>query len=314
MAEPLVSVLMPVYNGGPYLAEAIQCILHQTFADFELIIINDGSTDDSEAVIRSFHDPRIRYISQQNQGLAATLNNGLAVARGKWIARQDQDDVSLPERFAKQLAFLEAHPEVGLLGTCATVTDAQGKAIGALDHPTTDGPLRFALLFDSPFVHASVMAARSLFEKVGGYDTDPLVFEDYDMWSRMMRHTQGANLPERLVRYREVSTSISRVTTKRQDRVFEQRLRNMRAAFPSIREDLVRSLSEFGHRNARIPVAHFKRVRGLLSGYLREQVQGPEQRPLQKRLRRGMLGYRLIAHRTLIHRLADRVLKEALLL
>lgn len=312
---PTVSVVMPVYNGGAYLAQSIQCILDQTFSDFELIIIDDGSTDGSNAVIRSFTDPRISLITQTNKGLAATLNHGLALARGKWIARQDQDDISLPERFAKELEFLRARPEVGLLGTWATVTDSKGTAIGALEHPTDDDLIRYHLLFDSPFVHASVMAARAVLEAAGGYDTDPKVFEDFDLWSRMVGHTRAANLPEHLVLYREVSTSISRVTTTRLDRVLEQRKRNMRAAFPSAGADMLTSLAEHDLRNALIPTAHFLPVRASLTAFIQRTVQDPiKAQRLLARMRRAMLGYRVIAHRTVLHRIADRALKEVLLL
>ena len=119
--EILVSVVLPVYNGAKYLRDAIDSMLAQSYANFELIIIDDGSTDDSINIISAFNDPRIRLYSQENQGLAATLNRGITLAKGAYIARQDQDDVSLPNRLSKQAAFLETNPDYGMVGTWASI-------------------------------------------------------------------------------------------------------------------------------------------------------------------------------------------------
>src|SRR4051812_15533497 len=118
---PKISVLLPVYNAEPYLKEAIDSVLQQTFADFELIIINDGSKDRSADIIKSYTDKRILFIDQENIGLSATLNKGIALARGEYIARQDNDDISRPERFRKQVTYLDAHPRTMLLGTAAEI-------------------------------------------------------------------------------------------------------------------------------------------------------------------------------------------------
>jgi len=118
---PVISVLLPIYNGAPYLVEAIDSVLNQTWKDFELIVINDGSTDDSAAIVHGYDDPRIRYYEHENIGLAATLNRGIDLAVGEFIARQDQDDISKPERFARQIVYLTAHPECVLIGTWAEI-------------------------------------------------------------------------------------------------------------------------------------------------------------------------------------------------
>ena len=128
--KTLISVILPVYNGSEYLTESIDCILNQTYSNFEFIIIDDGSTDDSAAIIANYTDVRIRFYSQQNQGLASTLNRGISLANGNYIARQDQDDVSLPNRFAQQVAFLEANPEYGMVGTWAAIWSKQDQRIG----------------------------------------------------------------------------------------------------------------------------------------------------------------------------------------
>ena len=209
---PKLSIILPVYNGLPYLAEAINSILHQTLQDFELIIINDGSTDGSGELIGQINDARVRYYRQSNRGLAATLNRGIALARGQYIARQDQDDVSFPLRLEKQAGFLDAHPDVGMVGMAAEIWVGDVRTDRQLRHPSDDASIRFGLLFDNYFVHSSVMIRRSVLEEVGGYSEDlsrqpP---EDYELWSRVMRSYQVANLPEVLMAYRELPGSMSR--------------------------------------------------------------------------------------------------------
>src|SRR5690606_18732647 len=147
---PQVSVILPVYNAGEHLHAAIQSILDQTFTDFEFIIINDGSTDGSDEIIRSFTDPRIQYIKTKNQGLALSLNQAIASSKAPLIARHDHDALARPHRLSNQLVHMQRHPEVGLLGTWATVMSIDGKTIGALEHPTDHTSICYKLLFDSP--------------------------------------------------------------------------------------------------------------------------------------------------------------------
>jgi cellulose synthase/poly-beta-1,6-N-acetylglucosamine synthase-like glycosyltransferase len=212
MTSPLVTVLLPVYNGAADLEKAVASILEQSYSDFELLIINDGSKDDSAQILNRMNDARIRIVHQENIGLAATLNRGIELARGRYIARQDQDDLSRPIRLEMQLAYMEANPDCGLLGTAAEIWVADAPTERAHDHPTEHGVLYFDLLFNNPFVHSSVMLRRDAVLDVGGYSTDrsrqpP---EDYELWSRMARRFRVANLPERLLVYREVPQSMSR--------------------------------------------------------------------------------------------------------
>lgn len=211
-ALPLLSVVLPVYNGAADVEKAVQSILAQTFEDFELIIINDGSKDESASVLESLDDPRIRLYHQTNIGLAATLNRGIDLARGVYIARQDQDDLSHPERLAKQVHYLDEHPECVLLGTAAEIWVGDVPTERAHDHPTEHAVLAFDLLFNNPFVHSSVMMRREAVLGIGGYSTEKerQPPEDYELWSRMARHGQVANLAERLLIYREVPQSMSR--------------------------------------------------------------------------------------------------------
>ncbi len=209
---PLVSAVLAVYNGEDYLKQSIDSILAQTFTDFELIIIDDGSTDSTAGIIEGYADRRIRALNQPNQGLAAALNKGIKLAGGKYIARQDHDDMAYPERFAKQVDFLEQHERCGLIGAWAEIWQEDRPSQRAHTHPTENEVLKFDLIFNNPFVHSSVMLRKSALDKVGLYSTDPdrQPPEDYELWSRIAREYDVANLPEILEIYREVPGSISR--------------------------------------------------------------------------------------------------------
>jgi cellulose synthase/poly-beta-1,6-N-acetylglucosamine synthase-like glycosyltransferase len=209
---PTVSVVLSVRNGGRDLPQALDTILNQTFADFELIAINNGSTDETGPYLDSIADPRVRVYHQEDQGLAAALNRGISMARGRYIARQDHDDLADPCRLAKQVAFLDSHPDYALVGTRAEIWVGDKPSGRFHDHPTDDQILRFDLLFNNPFVHSSVMMRKSALDHVGLYTTDPARQppEDYELWSRIARHYRVANLPERLTVYREVPASMSR--------------------------------------------------------------------------------------------------------
>lgn len=210
--SPRVSVVLPVYNGLPYLHAAISSILSQSFEDFELIIIDDGSVDGSASVLDDFDDHRIRFFQQANQGLARTLNHGISLACGTYVARQDQDDLSHPDRLTLQVAYMEAHKDCVLLGSWAQIMEVDRLVQRFHRHPVDDPTLRYQLLFNNPFVHSSVLFPRSVFQHVGGYSTDlarqpP---EDYELWSRLSRLGSVANLGQVLVTYREIPGSMSR--------------------------------------------------------------------------------------------------------
>jgi glycosyltransferase involved in cell wall biosynthesis len=219
MKAPLVSVLLPVYNRADSVGEAVASILRQTFRDFELIAINDGSTEDDtasvlDALARASGDDRLRVVHlDRNRGLAGALNHGISLARGRYIARQDDDDVSLPGRLEAQVRFLEANPRCALLGTRADIWIGAAPTGRHHDHPSDNATLQFDLLTGNPFVHSSVMIRRSVLDTVGVYSTDPARQppEDYELWSRIARQFEIANLPERLVIYREVPRSLSRI-------------------------------------------------------------------------------------------------------
>ena len=200
---PLVTVIMPVYNGEAYIREAIDSILSQTFGDFELLILNDGSSDRSAAIVKSYQDPRIRLIENPtNLGLIPTLNRGLQLARGMFIARMDCDDRSLPQRFVRQLEFLRAHPNVGI---CGAWMEAIGEREGYIwRYPIEPERIRASLLFESVLAHPSVMMRRELLERHGlCYSVTYQDAEDYGLWFEAAQHFALANLSEVLVQYRK---------------------------------------------------------------------------------------------------------------
>lgn len=210
--DPLVSVVLPVYNCSRYVATAIESILGQTFGDFELIILDDGSTDRTAQIVRQYTDRRILHVTQSNRGLAQTLNRGIELARGKYIARHDGDDISLPDRLIRQVEYLEAHPDCGLLGTWSVIWENEKETPRGHHHPCDNGELQLRMLFDTFLVHSSVMMRRAALDISGVYSTDPQRNppEDFDLWLRLIRHCGVANIPEVLLIYREVIGSISR--------------------------------------------------------------------------------------------------------
>ena len=202
MTTPAVSVLMGVWNGAPRVREAVESVLRQTMGDLELIIIDDGSADATPAILESFGDPRLRVERRARGGLTSALNRALELARAPLVARLDADDVALPERLERQRAFLDARPDIGLLGTGAREVDPSGREIATIRPPTDDAAIRGALIRRNPFVHSSMMMRRATLESVGGYDAAFPVAQDYDLWMRMSRVTRMATLVEPLVERR----------------------------------------------------------------------------------------------------------------
>ena len=206
-----ISIILPVFNCEKYIDKSINSILNQSYRNFELIIINDGSTDKSENIIKSFRDKRIRYYSQENQGLAKSINQGIKLARHEYIARQDADDISLPQRLEKQITYLQSNPNCNLLGTWAKIINEDKITNRYLIHPSTNSGCVYKLLFDCCFTHTSVMIRKSIFKEVGTFNenNDKVPPEDYEMWSRIAKKSNVANIPEVLVYFREHSSSMS---------------------------------------------------------------------------------------------------------
>lgn len=204
MTTPKVSVVMSVYNGEKYLWEAVDSILNQTFTNFEFIIINDGSTDGTYAILESYDDSRIVSVhNPENSGLTPSLNKGLALAQGEYVARMDADDVAMPHRFEEQVVFLEKHPEIGILGSSCQMIDTNDQEQELYQVPTSDLQIRWTSLLKNPFAHPTVMIRRDVLTQNGlHYDEAFQTAQDYDLWIRLLKHTRGANLSEPLIRYR----------------------------------------------------------------------------------------------------------------
>lgn len=216
MKPPRISVLMPAYNSEEYIGQAIESILNQTFSDFEFIIINDGSNDKTADVVRSYNDKRIRFVDNpKNKGLVAVLNQGLDLCRGEYVARMDSDDISLPKRFEKQVAYMDKHPECSVLGTWF---ECFGKSDGVVQHP--EHIKIMDILNDHHVGHPTVFIRKSVIDKYDfRYDKNYTHAEDFELWSRMVFVTEIHNLPEILLNYRWTDTNVSTVHAEEQRNV-----------------------------------------------------------------------------------------------
>ena len=207
-----VSVLLPVYNGERYLREAVRSVLAQSFADFELLLLDDGSTDGSLAIAQGLaeRDPRVRVVSRENRGLVATLNELLKLAQGELIARMDADDVCLPDRLQRQVAYLQAHPEVVCLGGDVELIDARGRYLTTLRMLVRDDEIqREAMQGHTTICHPCAMYRRAAIQALGGYRGAFYPTEDLDLWLRLGEQGRLANLRGPVLRYRLHDESIS---------------------------------------------------------------------------------------------------------
>lgn len=218
MSNPLVTVLMPVYNGEKYLREAIESILNQTYNNIEFLIINDGSTDKSLEIIKSYEDSRIRLINnEKNLNLTYTLNKGIKLANGKYIARMDCDDISVDKRIEREVEFLEANIEVGIVGTRFVVINRNGKKLKDINHPLTDETIKILLSIICPLAHGSVMVRRDIFEKNLYGSIEYSAIEDYELWIRISKLTKMHNISEKLFKYRIYGESYTNTKAKKME-------------------------------------------------------------------------------------------------
>ena len=219
MKNPKVTVLMSVYNGEKYLQEAIDSILGQTFKDFEFLIINDGSTDKTGEILKSYNDPRIKIINnEKNIGLTKSLNIGLRIAKGEYIARQDADDISMPERLEKEVEFLEQNRNIGVVGTDYLIINEKGKIVHIVKCLNCSRELKEKLLEGNQFGHGSVMLRKECIDKVGIYREEFKFAQDYDFCLRIAEVYDVANISEPLYKWRIDSKSISVAKKALQDK------------------------------------------------------------------------------------------------
>ena len=202
-----VSVLMPAYNAQDYIAESIESILNQTFKDFELIIINDGSKDDTPKIVKKYaeKDKRIKFVNhKKNRGLIAVLNEGMDIAKGEYIARMDSDDISLPDRLKKQVKYLDKHTDVSLVGSSIEFFPIYNK------WDVLAEPKLFDLLRGNCFAHPTVMLRKSDFDKYNlRYNPKYIYVEDYELWARAFRYLKLCNIQDVLLKYRWHDNNVS---------------------------------------------------------------------------------------------------------
>lgn len=200
---PEISVIMGVYNGERYVGEAIESILSQSYDDFEFIIVDDCSTDRTNEIIKSYNDPRIKIIRlERNHGLAYALNIAAKESKGKYIARMDSDDISLNERFERQILFFSKNQDVSVLGTSYYEIDSSGEIIGEKKFPSDDKDIKSVMIKINPFFHASIMMKKESLEESGFYNGSLRMLEDYDLWIRMSKKCKLANMDESLIKRR----------------------------------------------------------------------------------------------------------------
>ena len=208
---PLISVIMSVYNGEKYLRAALDSVLSQTFTNFEFIVINGGSTDNTGEILQQY-TKQIKVIYQENAGIASAVNCGIEIARGKYIARMDADDISEKKRFDVQVDFLERNLDIGILGSTAKLIDSRNRSWGIQKVPVSDEEIRWKCLYKNPFLQSAVMIRRECLEFHHLKYRNEYLVEDYDLWVRLLAFTRGANLSVPLIMYRmhDSNASLSR--------------------------------------------------------------------------------------------------------
>ena len=220
--EPIVSVIMPAFNREKFIAESIRSVLNQSFKDFELIVIDDGSTDKTLQIANTFlEDPRIRIVrNQKNLGIAKTRNKALELARGRFIAPLDSDDIWLDrEKLRKQVEFLEENPDYAMLGGGIMHIDVDSKPIKKVLFPIYDSLIRNIVLQYNPFAQSSLLYRKSAALECGGYSTEYKICDDYDLWLKIGTKHKFTNIPQVLTGYRihgENITKTKRLTAARE--------------------------------------------------------------------------------------------------
>ena len=211
MEKPIVSVIIPVYNKREFITETVNSVLNQDFGSFEIIVVDDGSTDDSLEVVMSINDPRLQIFSQSNSGVERSRNFGFSKSVGPFVVFLDADDLMSSNRLRKQVDLFNATKDLVLVGTWASVIDHSGKMIGSIRPSTSNAALQLAHLFRNQFVSSSVMIKRSAIENdvVFNESRGKRFAEDFDLWLRIAKNWHVANIPEKLTAYRRLNASRS---------------------------------------------------------------------------------------------------------
>ncbi len=268
MSNPLISVILPVYNGAKFVSKAIESILNQTFKDFELIIINDGSKDNTLEILKSYakKDKRIRIISRENKGLIKTLNEGFLAVKGIYIARQDDDDISHSTRFKKQIEFMENNKEYALCGTFYNVVSENGEFIRKHFLPSSNINIQ-KNLFDSCFCHGSIMIRKNMIENMIWYNKDSLHVEDYDFFIRIAKKHKVYNIPEYLYDwcFRGESVSFENYKEQRTNKIAIKISHTENLCFENAKIKAIESytLSDYNENLATVYLLENKRLKSI---------------------------------------------------
>jgi glycosyltransferase involved in cell wall biosynthesis len=253
---PPITVLLCTYNDARFLPQSVESVLNQTFAEFDFLIVDDGSTDETREWLDRLSDPRVRVLrNTTNRGLTFSLNRGLDAARGRYVARMDADDVAAPERLAAQFAFMEANPSVGIVGSSRTLIDEQDRFVAEARATEGDLAIRWKCLLGSPFAHPTVMLRRAVPERHGLRYREVPRAEDYDLWPRLLAHTRGANLPQPLLRYRlrERAAQSKAYQLAQHDRIALSAIQHLVPGFPITPDDVTQLRGRFGGYSVRDP-------------------------------------------------------------
>ena len=296
---------MTMFDAAPHLRASVESILAQTFGDFEFVIVDDGSRDDSAAIVESYRDARIQLVrNERNKGQTPCLNQGLALARGAWVARQDADDISLPRRLERQMARLRRDEKLALLGCQAWLVDDGGKFTGLLDVALGPESIEWAGLWENPFIHTAAIFRREVVARLGGYDESFRICQDYDLWMRVSKEHPTANLSERLVVYRHAAQSLQhsgRGTVREESRRVLGRLL-ARAFQHAISEPEIDVLMRFREGVSAAGLAEFREVyASLLDRYraAHPTIAGAREFRRTLALHRAKLGRSVLAERPL---------------
>lgn len=244
--NPLVSVIIPVYNAEKYIHESLLSIREQTYKNIEIIVVNDGSTDKTDEVIRTAmaDDSRFTYIARENRGLVSTLNEMIAISKGKFIARMDADDVAVPSRIELQVQFLLANPAIGIVGSRTETVDEKGRHLGFCRRPLSAKDVKAYFLYGSPLAHPTVMFNLAAIHKEElYYDANAFPVEDLELWLRLLRKYSIVNLDLRLLKYRVTSSGISQTNRLRQIQAGAR----VRAAFFADHPSLIKLVESIEH-------------------------------------------------------------------
>jgi glycosyltransferase involved in cell wall biosynthesis len=277
--NPTVTVLMPVFNGARHLAETLESLQRQTFSDFEILVVDDGSTDDSMQIVRNVGDPRIRVISNdRNLGLVASLNRGSAEARGVFVARQDADDPARHDRIARQVQFMQGNPSIPLLGSDALLIDDSGRWVGRWRSGGSADLVRWDCGFRTPFSHSSAMFRRDIIvNRFGGY-RDCRACEDLELWGRVASELPVVTLRQNLISYRQHGGSVmagehASNGGERRTALYDVLVANLRNLAPGTPDEQVATIATAWSQP--MPdvdwVSYFAAVDGLKLGFLRGQ-------------------------------------------